>query len=60
MRAKGLNIGASAGAIGSIVVGEFYPVALQNIASKTYFIFFAINVVALIVSILSFFPMIGI
>jgi hypothetical protein len=54
MRAKGLNIGASGGAIGSIVVGEFYPVALQNIGSKTYFIFFAINVAALIVSIFSF------
>lgn len=43
IRAKGVSICASAGAIGSIVVGQFFPVAINNIGSKTYFIFFAIN-----------------
>jgi hypothetical protein len=50
IRAKGVNICASAGAIGSIVVGEFFPVGIQNIGSKTYFIFFAINAASMIVS----------
>ena len=50
IRAKGINICASAGAIGSIVVAQFYPVALSNIGSQTYFIFFSINAASLIVS----------
>jgi hypothetical protein len=46
VRAKGLNIAASAGAIGSIVVAQIWPVAIQNIGAQTYFIFFAINAVS--------------
>lgn len=49
IRAKGISICASAGAIGSIVVGQFFPVAIQNIGSKTYFIFFCINVSCVVV-----------
>jgi len=52
IRAKGINIAASAGAIGSIVVGQFFPVGIQNIGSKTYFIFFAINVASMIIMII--------
>lgn len=50
-RAKGINISASAGAIGSIAVGQYFPIAIDQIKSKTYFIFFSINAVSLIVSI---------
>ncbi|KUJ06685.1 general substrate transporter [Mollisia scopiformis] len=49
IRAKGISICASAGAIGSIVVGQFFPVAINNIGSKTYFIFFAINVACVVI-----------
>ncbi|PVH74281.1 general substrate transporter [Cadophora sp. DSE1049] len=49
VRAKGINISASAGAIGSIAVGQYFPVAIDNIKSKTYFIFFSINIVSFIV-----------
>jgi hypothetical protein len=52
IRAKGINICASAGAIGSIVVGQFFPVGIQNIGSKTYFIFFAINAASMIIMII--------
>jgi hypothetical protein len=52
IRAKGINIAASAGAIGSIVVGQFFPVGIQNIGSKTYFIFFAINVASMVIMII--------
>ncbi len=54
VRAKGLNFAASGGAIGSIIVAQFFPVAIQNIGSRTYFIFFAINMACLIVRIHSF------
>jgi hypothetical protein len=47
MRAKGINLAAVAGSIGSVVVGQFFPVAIANIASKTYFIFFAINLASI-------------
>lgn len=53
VRAKGINIAASAGAIGSIAVGQFFPVAIDKIGSKTYFIFFAVNLVSLVVCRLS-------
>lgn len=56
MRAKGLNVAASFGAIGSIIVGQFFPVGIQNIGAKTYFIFFCINVVSGIVSVSFSFP----
>ena len=50
VRSKGLNLAASAGAIGSIVVAQVWPVAIANIGSKTYFIFMSINIACLIVS----------
>ncbi|TVY84498.1 Quinate permease [Lachnellula suecica] len=43
LRARGLNFAASGGAIGSIVAAQTWPVGIQNIGSKTYFIFMAIN-----------------
>ncbi|KAF2665862.1 general substrate transporter [Microthyrium microscopicum] len=46
-RARGLNFAASGGAIGSIIVAQAWPVGIQNIGSKTYFIFMAINLVCL-------------
>jgi len=55
IRAKGINICASAGAIGSIVVGQFFPVGIQNIGSKTYFVFFCINISAMAI-ILIWYP----
>ncbi|MCJ1479541.1 hypothetical protein MMC13_008227 [Lambiella insularis] len=55
LRAKGLCISASAGSIGSIIVAQFWPIAMQNIQSKTYFIFMATNISA-IVLIVAFFP----
>ncbi|MCJ1384734.1 hypothetical protein MMC17_007852 [Xylographa soralifera] len=55
VRAKGLCISASAGSIGSIIVAQFWPIAMQTIQSRTYFIFMATNIAA-IVLILAFFP----
>ncbi|MCJ1301107.1 hypothetical protein MMC08_003906 [Hypocenomyce scalaris] len=55
VRAKGLCISASGGSIGSIIVAQIWPVALQNIKSKSYFIFMAFNVAA-IVLIIPFYP----
>jgi len=55
VRAKGLCISASAGSIGSIIVAQFWPIAMQNIQSRTYFIFMTTNIAA-IVLILAFFP----
>jgi len=51
VRALGLNVSASAGAIGSIVVAQIWPVAIQNIGSKTYYIFFSFNAASVIVSL---------
>lgn len=50
MRAKGLSISASAGSIGSIVVGQVWPVAQANIGSRGYYIFFSFNFACIIVS----------
>lgn len=50
IRAKGLNISASGGAIGSIIVAQVWPVAIQNIGSRTYFIFMATNLASIVVS----------
>jgi hypothetical protein len=44
-RAIGLNFAASGGSIGSIIVAQVWPVGIQNIGSRTYFIFMAINLV---------------
>ncbi|KAG4434851.1 hypothetical protein IFR05_009669 [Cadophora sp. M221] len=54
VRATGISISASAGAIGSIAVGQYFPVAIDRIKSKTYFIFFSINIVSFIILALYF------
>ncbi|KAF2431333.1 general substrate transporter [Tothia fuscella] len=46
-RARGLNFAASGGAIGSIIVAQVWPVGIQNIGSKVYFYFMAINLVCI-------------
>jgi Sugar (and other) transporter len=33
-------------------VGQFFPVGIQNIGSKTYYIFFAINAASMIIMII--------
>ncbi|KAI9683923.1 MAG: hypothetical protein M1829_004258 [Trizodia sp. TS-e1964] len=55
LRAKGLCLAASGGAVGSIVVAQIWPVAFQNIGSKTYFIFMATNFASMIILII-FYP----
>ncbi|CAK7218261.1 hypothetical protein SBRCBS47491_003450 [Sporothrix bragantina] len=45
LRARGLNLSASAGAIGSIVVAQVWPVGVANLGSRIYFFFMAINLV---------------
>jgi len=45
IRAQGLSLAASAGSIGSIVVAQVWPVGIQNLGSKIYFFFMAINLV---------------
>ncbi|KAF9525580.1 general substrate transporter [Crepidotus variabilis] len=45
-RARGVNFAASGGAIGSIIVAQVWPIGIQNIGSKTYFIFMSFNIVA--------------
>jgi hypothetical protein len=44
VRAKGLGIAASGGSIGSIIVGQVWPVAVAHIGASTYFIFMAFNI----------------
>lgn len=50
VRARGLNFAASGGAIGSIIAAQTWPVGMQNIGSRTYFIFMSINFVSALVS----------
>ena len=45
LRARGLNLAASGGAIGSIVVAQVWPTGIANLGSKIYFFFMAINIV---------------
>ncbi|KAK3381986.1 general substrate transporter [Podospora didyma] len=45
VRARGLSFAASAGAIGSIVVAQIWPVGIAAIGSKIYFFFMAINLI---------------
>ncbi|KAK0706298.1 hypothetical protein B0T26DRAFT_656572, partial [Lasiosphaeria miniovina] len=45
VRARGLSFAASAGAIGSIMVAQIWPVGIANIGSKIYFFFMAINLI---------------
>lgn len=44
VRAKGLSIAASGGSIGSIIVGQVWPVAVAHIGARTFFIFMAFNI----------------
>jgi hypothetical protein len=39
-----LSIAASGGSIGSIIVGQVWPVAVAHIGARTFFIFMAFNV----------------
>lgn len=48
VRAKGLGIAASGQTIGSIIVGQVWPVAVANIGARTYFIFMSFNIFALV------------
>lgn len=45
-RSKGLGISQSGGSLGSIIVGQVWPVAVSNIGPRTYFIFMSFNVFA--------------
>ncbi|KAH8590174.1 general substrate transporter [Bisporella sp. PMI_857] len=45
-RARGLNLAASGGSIGSIIASQTWPVGMANIGSKTYFIFMSVNLVS--------------
>ncbi|KAI1809515.1 general substrate transporter [Poronia punctata] len=55
IRARGLNISASAGSIGSIIAAQIWPVGIEAIGSDIYFFFMAINL-ACIPIILLFYP----
>jgi len=54
VRARGLNFAASGGSIGSIVAAQTWPVGMQNIGSKTYFIFMSINFVSALIIIVAY------
>ncbi|KAH6876334.1 general substrate transporter [Thelonectria olida] len=43
-RSKGLGLSASGASLGSIIVGQVWPVAIEKIGPKTYFIFMSFNV----------------
>ncbi|KAH0835985.1 hypothetical protein FOPE_04243 [Fonsecaea pedrosoi] len=53
VRASGLGIAASGQSIGAIIVGQVWPVAVQNIGARTYFIFMAFNLVCLALVVLA-------
>ncbi|KAK6858280.1 general substrate transporter [Apiospora arundinis] len=55
IRARGLNFSASAGAIGSIVVAQVWPVGIDTIGPKIYYFFFAITAVCIPI-IFMFYP----
>ena len=55
VRARGLNFAASAGAIGSIIVAQVWPIGIDRIGCRIYFFFMAVNVVCIPVIIL-FYP----
>ncbi|KAG9232383.1 general substrate transporter [Amylocarpus encephaloides] len=55
VRARGLNFAASGGAIGSIIAAQTWPVGMDTIGSKTYFIFMCINFVSAFI-IIFFYP----
>jgi hypothetical protein len=41
-----LSFAASCGALGSVIVAQVWPVGIQALGSKVYFIFMAINLAA--------------
>ncbi|PVH95921.1 general substrate transporter [Periconia macrospinosa] len=45
-RARGLNIAASASSIGSVISSQTWPIGMNNIGSKTHFIFMITNFVS--------------
>lgn len=47
-RSKGLGISQSGASLGSIIVGQVWPVAVSNIGPRVYFIFMSFNVFAAI------------
>lgn len=49
IRARGVSISASGGAVGSIVVAQIWPVMFARVGSRTYFLFMSVNVVSLVV-----------
>lgn len=46
-RARGLNLAASGGSLGSVLVALLWPVGLSAIGSRVYFIFMALNAVCI-------------
>ncbi|KAI0164127.1 general substrate transporter [Xylariaceae sp. FL1272] len=55
LRARGLSLSASGGAIGSIIVAQVWPVGIDAIGSNIYFFFMAINFICIPI-ILLFYP----
>jgi MFS family permease len=55
VRARGLNLAASAGSIGSIIVAQVWPVGIDQIGCRIYFFFMAVNLVCIPIIIL-FYP----
>lgn len=43
VRARGLNLSASAGAVGSMIVAQVWPVGIARIGSRIYFFFMLVN-----------------
>lgn len=50
MRARGLNFSASAGAVGSVIVAQIWPVGVDRLGSNVYFFFMAVNLACIPVS----------
>ena len=48
VRSKGLGLSVSGSSLGSIIVGQVWPVAVSNIGPRVYFIFMSFNVFAAI------------
>ena len=42
-RSKGLGLSASGASLGSIIVGQVWPIAVANIGPRVYFIFMSFN-----------------
>lgn len=43
VRARGLSLAASCGALGSVIVAQIWPVGIATLGSNIYFFFMAIN-----------------